>query len=554
MLILGISQAHDATVALVDNGRLVGAISNERLSRVKKMYGATQEMVDYVLQIAGKKQKDIDFIAVASFHPKVTNYANIWDNNTRKKVGPLLITAKGNTHQDYTVSLGDVNESIDLFLRPGMFIQHQLAHCASAYYTSPFKQAACFSVDSSLFAPDACSLYAYGDGNILHSFYCPGVMIGNAYYYFTDLLGLGNGLFKAGTLMGLSAYGKVHEIAKQKWQEYGESWYGRKFEDIDVNFINMMWAELSNRSPSNGFPSAEKDSQAAMDVAASMQYIFTKTMVHYANKLYDQTKGFNGNNICLSGGSFLNCDANTAIYKETPFQNVHLFPGCGDDGIAVGAALYAAHTIFNEPRHAYKSGEVCYLGRNYTTPDLGVSLDVNKVASIIASGKIVAWFQGKSEFGPRALGNRSLLADPRNKEMRDIINNRVKFREWFRPFAPSVLADHVSQWFDWHDASPYMLFTAQVLQPDKIPAVSHVDGTARMQTVDQDLNPSYHALITAFFNQTGVPLLLNTSLNNNEPLVETPDDAINFFRKADPIVELLVINDRMITKEDLENN
>ena len=546
MLILGLNLGHDGTAALVENGRLVGAISNERLSRVKKASGVTQDMVEYVLQMAGKRLADVTIVAISTYNYYPENsYVRLWDKDTKQQICHNVWDLPPAQNAGlYLVTLGED------CTKKAVFIQHHLAHCAAAYYTSPFDQAACFSVDSSLQRPEACSLFAYGKGKTLHIFHCPGIMIGNAYFEFTRLLGLGEGLFKAGTTMGLAAYGKVRDIAKKKWKYYGKSYYARRFQDWDRHFINLMWSEIAKRSPSNPFPFETPPSQATMDIAASIQYIFTRTMVQFAQKLYDQTEGFNSGNLCLSGGSFLNCDANAAIWKETPFQNVHLFPGCGDDGTAVGAALYVAHTMYKEPRYTYLPSEVCYLGRHYDTPDLGLPLDVEKVASSIASGKIVAWYQGQSEFGPRALGNRSLLADPRRAEMRDIINHRVKHREWFRPFAPSVLAEHTHLWFDWHNASPYMLYTAQVLQPERIPSVTHVDGSARMQTVEQDLNPTYHALISAFFRQTGVPLVLNTSLNgHNEPLVETPNDAINFFQKADQIVELLVINDRMITRD-----
>ena len=554
MLILGINQGHDGAVALVENGRLVGAISNERISRVKKLGGVSPEMVEYVLQMAGKKPSKIDYVAISGYSPQNTNYFRYYNAKTRKNIGSLYDVPAHKDRDDCLVSVGELTGNETDIIRKGTFVQHHLAHCASAYYTSPFDQAACFSVDSSLYRPDVCSLFAYGEGNKLHSFYCPGLMIGNAYYYFTKFLGLGDGLFKAGTTMGLAAYGKANEVAKKKWKHFGESYYARHFHGHDFDFVKLMWAEIAKRAPSNAFKPEEKDSQSAMNVAASIQHIFTRTMVHFANELYQQTESFNGENICLAGGSFLNCDANSAIVRETPFKNVHLFPGCGDDGNAVGAAFYAAHTIFNEPRHKHSNAEICYLGRDYPTPGLGSPLDVEKVASVIASGKVVAWFQGGSEFGPRALGNRSLLADPRNPEMRDIINHRVKHREWFRPFAPSVLAEHCAEWFDWPGKSPFMLFTAMVKQSEKVPAISHIDGTARMQTVEQKDNPSYYALISAFHRQTGVPMLLNTSLNNNnEPLVETPNDAVNFFRHSEPIVKLLVINDRMITKEELRS-
>ena len=288
-----------------------------------------------------------------------------------------------------------------------------------------------------------------------------------------------------------------------------------------------------------------------MNIAASLQYIFEEAIVSYANRLFDETRTFNGGNVCLSGGSFLNCNANTAVKTRTPFQRVHLFPACGDDGTAVGAALWAAHHMLGEPRATYSSGAIAYLGRSYPTAPLpeSIPLDVKAVAECISQGGIAAWYQGRAEFGPRALGNRSILADPRKAEMRDIINSRVKRREWFRPLAPSVLAEYSNDWFDFAGDSPFMLHTSRVKRADQIPAVTHIDGTARHQTIRREDNPTYYELIDAFHKLTGVPLVLNTSLNgHDEPLVESPDDAKKFFDRSE--VNILVVNDRMICREN----
>jgi carbamoyltransferase len=238
------------------------------------------------------------------------------------------------------------------------------------------------------------------------------------------------------------------------------------------------------------------------------------------------------------------------IKKESGFRNIHLFPGCGDDGTAVGSALFVAHTIGRHPRQRYSNAELMYLGRAYPTPfDLQDATEATpqSVAQLLADGKIVGLFQGRGEFGPRSLGNRSLLADPRRVEMKDFINAKVKRREWFRPFAPAVMAEYVYEWFDLEEESPFMLLIAKVKKQSIVPAVTHVDGTARLQTVTQRDNPFFYNVLSAFHALTDVPILLNTSMNGNgEPLVESPLDALRFYNEG--TIDALVINNKLIVR------
>jgi carbamoyltransferase len=245
----------------------------------------------------------------------------------------------------------------------------------------------------------------------------------------------------------------------------------------------------------------------------------------------------------------LNSIVNMQLKQQTAFKNIHLFPACGDDGTAVGAALYLAHHFLGVPRNSYAARDFMYLGRPYAVTHAGGKpYEPREVAKAISEGAIVAFFAGGSEFGPRALGHRSILADPRNPEMKDILNRRVKHREWFRPFAPVVLSERAAEWFEIDFESKLMLFIAPIKFPEKLPAVAHVDGSARLQTLAQEDNPKLYELIQEFDRLTGVPVLLNTSLNDNgEPLVETPQDALNFFEKQD--VDLLVLEDCVYTKE-----
>jgi carbamoyltransferase len=544
-VILGLNMGHDGSAAVVRDGKLVAALSRERLSRKKKQSGVSVEMIDYVLSIANAKMEDIDCIAFAVYDYDPDNEVKVFtEDGTQEITRHLYDMPFRRVYMPYQVRIGES------FMRPAHFVHHHLSHCASAYYTSRFDQAACFSLDASMSRPEACSLFAYGQGMKLHPFYCPGLMIGNAYSIFTQKLGLGSGLFKAGTTMGLAAYATPSAKARNRAAFYTQPYYSRPFMPDDLTFIDFMWSDLSERAPHAPFPANEKDSKDAMEVAASIQHIFEEAIVEYAGRLYEETRAFNGGNICLSGGSFLNCNANTAVRTRTPFRRVHLFPAAGDDGTGVGAALWIAHHVQEHERVCYTAGETAYLGKSYPTPASfdGERLNLRVVAEAISEGSIVAWYQGGAEFGPRALGHRSLLADPRRHDMRDIINFEVKRREWFRPLAPSVLAEDAPDWFDCNGDSPFMLYTSRVLRPNDIPAVTHVDGSARQQTVTKQDNPLFHELISNFRDVTGVPMLLNTSLNvNGQPLVETPDDATRFFQTH--AADILVLNDRMVRRQ-----
>lgn len=542
-LILGLNFGHDGAVALIKNNKIVCAISNERLSRRKKEHGVTKEMIDYVLEVGQVSIEQIEQVAFSSYIYHPNNYIKIIQKNGQEFRQNVIDLFGGRTFERVMLRIGErvIN---------GYFINHHIAHCASAYYTSPFMAAACMSVDASQRHPEACSLFAYGIDNRLYYLKCPGIMIGNAYSVFTEKLGLGPGLTKAGTTMGLASYGQVLDVAREKWLHFGTSFYERKFQQSDDVFINLFWSELSGLAPHQFFNKDKSDTEEAMNIAASLQFVFEKSLLLYADELFKLTKNYNQANLCLSGGSFLNSEVNMRIKKESSFCNLHLFPGCGDDGTAVGAALYLNHHILGNNKETYKSKELMYLGKEYSVPEVGEPYDEKMVALALSQGRLVAWYDGGSEFGPRALGHRSLLADPRSKMISDYINKDIKKREWFRPFAPIVLGDKASQWFDIDFESKFMLFIAGVKKPTEIAAVSHVDNTARLQTLAWEDNSKLYSLICAFEELTGVPVLLNTSMNvNGEPLVETPNDALNFFKSSG--CDLLVMGDRMLATESL---
>ena len=468
--ILGLNFGHDGSVCLVKNGKLECAIATERITRKKKDVSFNEEVIDYVLNATNTSLEEIDCVATNDFKQQI-----FWN--------------------DYLIdTLKIKDKEFETYIIP-----HHLAHCASAYYTSSFQNAYCFSMDCSMGKVEANSLIAYGEGNKLTAKYCPSSMVGVLYGEVTEKLGLGPALHKAGTTMGLASYGSSF--------------------DFD-------------------FKSYSDNIKDKMNIAATVQDVLEKDALHILQQLEEE----NTDNLCLSGGTFLNCNTNSKIVQNSKFKNFHHFPACGDDGTSVGSALYVAHHILNFPRTEYEVQDLVYTGKDYPSK----TPDYSYIAEEIAKGKIIGWFQGRSEFGPRALGNRSILADPRNYHNRELINNVIKNREWFRPFAPVVLEECYQEWFDFPIPSPYMLYTARVKQPEKIPAVTHVDGSARFQTINQKTNPHYYQLIKTFGELAGVPVLLNTSLNGNgEPILETEEEAKEFFKNSN--LDLMVINGTILT-------
>ncbi|MEE2961604.1 MAG: carbamoyltransferase C-terminal domain-containing protein [Myxococcota bacterium] len=537
--ILGFSLGHDGSVTAVKAGKPVCAISRERLTRTKHEQGVSEEQIHYVLDAADLSINDIGAVALCDYFPWEQTPLRLFDAKTHEPINTPLVSGSGDApHCLYIAEI--LGRKI-----PAFVVTHHLAHAASAFYTSPFSQAACFTADASLSLPEHCSSFAYGIGHQLFQLYCPGFMLGNAYSNFTEFLGIGLGIEKAGSTMGLAPYGTVSEVAQKRWEEFGARYFQRNFETNDQSYIRYMWSQLAGLPPHQRLTKEESSGKVAQNIAASLQYIFERNLVKYGQELYRDTASYNQGNLCLAGGSFLNCNANMKIKEETSFERIHLFPACGDDGLCVGAALYTHHHILGNARETYKPREYMYLGKEHASDFKdGENYSPEKIAHLISEGGLVAWYQGKSEFGPRALGNRSLLGDPRRSNMREIINQKIKCREWFRPFAPVVLKEKAQDWFEMDFESPLMLFISQVKKPTKIPAVTHVDNSSRVQTIARSDNPRYYTLIEKFEEQTGVPILLNTSLNvNGEPIVETPKEAMRFFLNTK--VDALVIGDQM---------
>jgi carbamoyltransferase len=520
MLILGMNFSHDGSVAAVLDGRLVCAISSERITRVKKQKGITHEVISYVLNSAGATLKDVHAVALADYMQEHSHDTlQVWDSLGH----PVLKTNYTLYHNDVRVLQGSLmGHEVPVYVLP-----HQLAHCASAYYTSNWDQADCLSVDSSFGSLADNSMIAQGEGSKLWAKSCPGLISGIGYAVFTELLGFEPAYAKAGTTMGLSAYGTplpsvLNQIPELFWQETQNT-------ELDYRiYWSDQWSTLSNKHPH------ELSFTQSADLAASAQYLLEHSILKTVQVMRGNSTC---DHLCLSGGSLLNCPTNTRIKQAGGYAHMHHLPACGDDGNAVGAALYVAHHVCDLPRHSYAPQDLSYLGRPYDH----THVDLDQVSQDLSQGKIVGWCMGASEFGPRALGNRSILADPRSYHMRERINFAVKHREWFRPVAPVVMAEHASEWFDHSGESAHMLYTSQVRRPELVPAITHVDHTARHQTVTRAQNPQLYDLIHEFYKKTGVPMLVNTSLNgSNEPIIETPEQAKHMFDSCDSLDQMVI--------------
>jgi len=531
-VILGLHYGHHGTACIVKDGKLICAVSHEKLRQTRSglhlgkfCHGVSDDLLDYVFDSISIDASDIDYIALSdwtdqfAFHPIKVRYegkeeGHLWNRIYGNKCLDLEIDFRGRTI-------------------PGFHIGHQLSHAAAAFYTSPFDEAHCFTMDASGARNENNSLIAYGKYKELVALECPGLMVGLVYSFFTEWLGIGHQLFKAGALMALAGYGKVIQRVQDNLDSYVNECFFPDGKDYHP-WLKALWKDLSDASPH--FEHKDSDSEKAQNIAATLQYIFENAILKCINDI--DSNGVK--NLCLSGGSMLNCNANSLVLRQGQFENIHLFPGCGDDGCAIGASLYVAHHILGRKRRKYKDSEICYLGPNRRT----VKPDYSYLAQALAQGKIIAWCNGRSEFGPRALGNRSILADPRDYKNRERINFEIKHREWYRPLAPVVLEEHAQEWFDFPVKSPFMLFTMPIRNPDLIPAVSHVDNSARIQTVSEKDNPHYYRLIKEFHSLTGVPVLINTSLNgNSESIVETDEQAFDLYAKVG--VDILVLNGKI---------
>ena len=567
MYTLGIScYYHDSAAALLKNGNVIAAVEEERFSRKKFDDGFPKLAIEWCLKETGTKSHEIDLV---SFYDKpVLKFERLLDNYIavapRGLMSFLDVIPKW-IHKRLWIK-DEIKKHLKDFSGEIIFPEHHMSHSAYAFYTSPFTEAALLNVDgvgewatTSFGIAKNNSITMTNDIRWPHS-------LGLFYSAFTYFLGfkVNEGEYK---LMGLSSYGKpkfydeiIDKIIDVK--DDGSIHLNMKYFAFtyDKVMTNQKFSDLFGIEPRK---ESESPSQIHFDLGASAQKVLEDVLLKMANHIHIKTKM---KNLCLGGGVALNGVANYRLLKESLFENIHIPPSPGDAGSAIGCAQYAFFVHQKQKRiieqnHATRIRQNVYLGPSFDEDSITKFLDAKKIkyeklstqsllektAKKISDGNIVGWYQGKMEWGPRALGNRSILADPRNSTMKDILNEKIKHRESFRPFAPSVLEEFSSDYFEIDIPSPYMLMVAKVKQPEKIPAVTHIDGTARLQTVSKESNPLYYELINQFYKITEIPIIINTSMNvMGEPIVNTPSDAYNMILKTD--MDYLVLGNNFISR------
>ena len=559
--ILGISCFyHDAAAALIRDGEVIAAAHEERFTRIKHDFDFPRNAIRFCLEEAGISVPELDSVAFydkpfLKFERILFSYLATFPRSFRSfmQAMPLWLRQKLWVRHIIRKEL-DYDGEI-------LFMQHHQSHAASAFYPSPFEEAAVLTVDG--VGEWATATFGVGRGHhlsLLKEIRFPH-SLGLFYSALTYYLGfrVNNGEYK---VMGLAPYGEPRFLNRMR--EVLVALPDGSFRnnmryfayDYGLRMTNERFHRLFGAPPRKP---GEELTQFHRDVAASGQALLEEILLNMVRHVHKQT---GQQYLCMAGGVALNCVANGRILREGPFEDLFVQPASSDAGGALGAALFAYHQLQNRPqrfvmKHAYLGswfGSDAVL--NYLQQS-GIAYErlpeeklVTRVAGYLAEGKIVGWFQGAAEFGPRALGNRSILADPRRAEMKDILNEKVKHREPFRPFAPAILEERLSEYFEIDRPSPYMLLVARVKKPEEIPAVTHVDGTARVQSVNERQNPRFYRLLRAFEAQTGCPVLVNTSFNvRGEPIVDSPHDAYLCFRKTQ--IDVLVLGDFLIL--DREN-
>ncbi len=554
MYTLGIGDVtHDTSVCLMRNNEILVAIELERLMKVKHNLQLDSNLFSIIEQ--GKNVRDVLKKRTVAYRENQFNsaidYCLDYANVSPKDISMMVVSTLYND---------------PVYQEKSIFIDHHLAHSASTYYPSSFEKSAILVMDAYGYLnknkTSVSTLFAQGDNNTItvldkivgrHDHTAAELQQGTheSHMVFTNSLGtlyqnvsmlLGMGYYGEGKTMGLASYGKVNP----------------EFNPIreHVIFLSNGKLEMDNRAiflwvkdcldRAHGRLTEDELFHYKADMAYAHQKLLEEMVLHLCNHLY---KIAPSENLCLAGGVALNSVVNYRILQETSFKNIFIQPAAGDAGIAIGAALYGAHAINNLPRLNLNAKKLFspFLGKSYKNTDTSTlqksrieKYRVNltkedpytEIAKQISHKKIIGWFNGRGEIGPRSLGARSILADPREERMKEVLNQKVKYRENFRPFAPAILEEEVGRYFENIRIAPYMLLIANANEnaKEEIPATIHVDNTARVQTVNAEMNPDFYSLIHAFYRLTGVPVILNTSFNlAGRPIVETPKDAVDYF-------------------------
>lgn len=578
MHILGINAYHgNASAAIVSDGRLVAAVEEERFNRVKYAAGFPSAAIRYCLEAAGINLSEVDHIAIPR-NPWARLGTKLWYAlkmpsfaRERAKVLARFVGIPEALAQTFDVAPEKIRAQYHR-------VEHHQAHLASAFFVSPFDHAALLSADG--LGDFASTMWGVGRGNRMQIDGAIAFPHSLGMYYTAVSQYLGFRKFgDEYKVMGLAAYGEPAYLDEFRRivRTNGNTGFrlGLDYFQHHRTGPEMTWSD-AGKTPELGMMFSDymaqrlgpaRDPAAPVekmhrDGAASLQARLEEVFFEMLRALQART---GQKAVCLAGGVAFNCVANGKIFDQTPFEQIFVQPAAGDAGLAVGAAYFVHHQILGAPRSFVM--DHADWGPSYTRQQMRSAVEASRLrsqgmeiselseeviakdaAKEIAAGKILGWFQGRAEWGPRALGNRSIVADPRRPEMKDVLNARIKHREMFRPFAPSILAEVTGEYFEKSYPSPFMT-QAYAVRTDKraaIPAPTHVDGTGRLQTVTRDANPRYWLLIREFGNLTGVPVVLNTSFNDNEPIVCRPEEAIDCFLRTK--MDVLVLGNLLIRK------
>jgi carbamoyltransferase len=572
--ILGLNAYHgDAAAALVVDGELVAAAEEERFNRVKHCAGFPELAAAWCLADAGLEPGELDYVAIGR-DPGANLRAKVM-RTVLNRPSPRYVLERFRNASKVRDVRGALATALgveaDGLRAEFVNVEHHQAHAASAFFVSPFEDAAILTLDG--FGDFASTLLAEGHGSsfrVLERVLFPH-SLGIFYTAVTQWLGFPK-YGDEGKVMGLAPYGdpggyleRMREVVRLDGNLFE---LGLDFFRHDKEGVDMTWDE---QTPSIGTlyserlvdafgPARERGAELEKrheDVAAALQAMLEEAYLHLVRHAWERT-GIP--QLCLAGGVALNAVANGRVRPETPFEEVYVQPAAGDSGIAVGAAYFVWNQRLGKPRGFVM--EHAYTGPGYSDEECAAAISAAGleaerldddalfalVAERIEAGDVVGWFQGRMEFGPRALGNRSIVVDPRRHDMKDVLNARIKHREPFRPFAPSILAEATGDWFEQDYTSPFMVlvYKTRADKRERIPAVNHVDDTGRLQTVEKRVAPRYYRLIEEFGKRTGVPVLLNTSFNENEPIVMTPEHAVETFAKTR--MDLLVLGNHVVRR------
>ena len=569
MYILGLTTLGDSAASLIRDGELIAAVEEERFSRVKHHSGFPYKAIQFCLDQAGITLKDVEHVG---------HYWKPWIlRHKAMQAARSAFISRDMFKARADRGIAQVSDSyLGMFKHPKRlrehfgpsdfkfhYLEHHQTHAASAFFVSPFETAAILTWDGT--GEDTTTLFSHGSGNrieVLDRIKLPH-SLGQFYSAVTNYIGFD--MFKGDEwkVMGLAAYGepKYYDFFREKvLTTNGRGDFRFNIQVLDHHLAkHYQFPEAIVKELGPHRKKGEELTKHHWDVASSAQKALEDTAIYLVRRIKEMT---GEENLCMAGGVAFNSVMNGRIFHETPFKRFYVQPAAGDAGCSLGAAMMVWHQKLGNPRkfemdHAYWgpgfSNEEC----RDALDDAGLQFETDsdeillpRVAKLISEGAIVGWFNGRMELGPRALGARSFLADPRRADMREILNHKVKLREWFRPLAPSMLEENGTEVFGVEHHDPFMITVIEVAvdYKSKIPAVVHVDGTARPQMVSRKTNPRYWQLINEFKKLTGIPMLLNTSFNVQEPIVCTPQDAINTFRNSN--FDALVLENNLVLRED----